>query len=127
MAEQQQDESGVLLRAQPKPLGHIPRSLAFDAGDVRGFSSLPIIKGLMHDVQRILVGNGKVKTGDRLLLPCQYFNLICGTSTGGLIAITLGRLRMVYLPACLPTVNISLLMIASINKHGGGDPTQVAI
>jgi patatin-like phospholipase/acyl hydrolase len=30
--------------------------------------------------------------------PCEYFELICGTSTGGLIAIMLGRLRMVPLP-----------------------------
>jgi len=28
-------------------------------------------------------------------LPCQYFDLIGGTSTGGLIAIMLGGLRMV--------------------------------
>jgi len=28
-------------------------------------------------------------------LPCQYFDLIGGTSTGGFIAIMLGRLRMV--------------------------------
>ena len=28
-------------------------------------------------------------------LPCQYFDLIGGTSTGGLIALMLGRLGMV--------------------------------
>jgi patatin-like phospholipase/acyl hydrolase len=28
-------------------------------------------------------------------LPCDYFDLIGGTGTGGLIAIMLGRLRMV--------------------------------
>jgi len=27
--------------------------------------------------------------------PCEVFDLICGTSTGGLIAIMLGRLEMV--------------------------------
>jgi len=96
MAEQQQTESGLPVGATaPKPLGHIPRILAFDGGGVRGLSSLLIIKGLMHEVQRILVGRGKAKTGDRLPLPCVYFDLICGTSTGGLIAIMLGRLRMV--------------------------------
>jgi patatin-like phospholipase/acyl hydrolase len=32
---------------------------------------------------------------DETPLPCEYFDLIGGTSTGGLIAIMLGRLGMV--------------------------------
>jgi len=97
--EQQTESShpseGPLTPVQPKQLGHIPRILALDGGGVRGFSSLLIVRELMHEVQRILVDNRKAKTGDKLPLPCQYFDLICGTSTGGLIAIMLGRLRMV--------------------------------
>jgi patatin-like phospholipase/acyl hydrolase len=70
-------------------LKHIPRILALDGGGVRGFSSLLILERLMQEIQRL---NGD----DDLPLPCKYFYLICGTSTGGLIAIMLGRLRMVW-------------------------------
>ena len=66
----------------------MPRILALDGGGVRGLSSLLILKKLMQEVQRI-------KGDSNLPLPCEYFDLICGTSTGGLIAIMLGRLRMV--------------------------------
>ena len=31
---------------------------------------------------------------ERTLLPCQVFDLICGTSVGGLISILLGRLGL---------------------------------
>jgi patatin-like phospholipase/acyl hydrolase len=85
----------ALIQVLSKPLGHIPRILSLDGGGVRGLSSLLIVRSLMHEVQRVLVKNGQAKTGDRLPVPCQYFDLICGTSTGGLIAIMLGRLRMV--------------------------------
>jgi hypothetical protein len=27
-------------------------------------------------------GNGNAKDGDKLSLPCEYFDLICGTNTG---------------------------------------------
>lgn len=67
----------------------IPRILSLDGGGVRGLSSLMILQKLMYEVQR-------VENLDHPPLPCQYFDLMGGTSTGGLIAIMLGRLRMVF-------------------------------
>jgi patatin-like phospholipase/acyl hydrolase len=69
-------------------VNHIPRILALDGGGVRGLSSLLILQKLMEEIE------DKKKDG-KPALPCEYFDLICGTSTGGLIAIMLGRLRMV--------------------------------
>lgn len=65
-----------------------PRILSLDGGGVRGLSSLLILRLLMEEIGR---RKGTVTTP----LPCEYFDLIGGTSTGGLIAIMLGRLRMV--------------------------------
>ncbi|KAH7326831.1 acyl transferase/acyl hydrolase/lysophospholipase [Rhizoctonia solani] len=75
----------------PGPL----RLLCFDGGGVRGLSSLFILKEFLHRVQNnpgfVRPGNIE-KNGE--ILPCEYFDMICGTSTGGLIAIMLGKLRM---------------------------------
>ncbi|KAG8670481.1 hypothetical protein FPOAC1_009897 [Fusarium poae] len=60
--------------------------LSLDGGGVRGLSSLIILKKVMG-----IVGS-KMKRRD--LQPYQYFDLIGGTSTGGIIAIMLGRMRM---------------------------------
>jgi patatin-like phospholipase/acyl hydrolase len=78
-----------------RTLTHVPRILALDGGGVRGLSSLLIVQRLMHEVHRIMTHKGQVTADGKLPLPCEYFDLICGTSTGGLIAIMLGRLRMV--------------------------------
>jgi calcium-independent phospholipase A2-gamma len=56
------------------------RLLSLDGGGVRGLASLYMLRKILS-----LVGNPK---------PCDYFDMICGTSTGGLIAIMLGRLEM---------------------------------
>ncbi|KAH8588549.1 phospholipase [Bisporella sp. PMI_857] len=54
-----------------------------DGGGVRGLSSLLILQRIMEMINP----NQPPK-------PCEYFDLIGGTSTGGLIAVMLGRLRM---------------------------------
>ncbi|KAG7289881.1 hypothetical protein NEMBOFW57_006258 [Staphylotrichum longicolle] len=59
------------------------RLLALDGGGIRGLSSLMILRRLMAAVDP-----------DAPPKPCDYFDMIGGTSTGGLIAIMLGRLQM---------------------------------
>jgi len=62
-----------------KPL----RLLSLDGGGVRGLSSLLILGHLMKRVNP-----------QKPPKPCEYFDLIGGTSTGGLIAVMLGRLEL---------------------------------
>lgn len=59
------------------------RLLALDGGGIRGLSSLMILQQLMATVDP-----------ESPPKPCDYFDMIGGTSTGGLIAIMLGRLQM---------------------------------
>ncbi|GAB1193762.1 hypothetical protein APSETT444_002990 [Aspergillus pseudonomiae] len=61
--------------------------LSLDGGGVRGLSTLYILKHLMARLSHERPELGQVK-------PCEIFDLIGGTSTGGLIAIMLGRLKM---------------------------------
>ncbi|KAF8149284.1 FabD/lysophospholipase-like protein [Mycena galopus ATCC 62051] len=63
------------------------RLLSLDGGGIRGLSMLVILGDLMYKL--------KVAEGlPDIPRPCDYFDLIGGTSTGGLIALMLGRLRM---------------------------------
>ncbi|PNH45129.1 hypothetical protein VD0003_g9290 [Verticillium dahliae] len=59
------------------------RLLALDGGGVRGLSSLMILRNLMTTIDP-----------DDPPKPCDYFDMIGGTSTGDLIAVLLGRVRM---------------------------------
>ncbi|RVD80815.1 uncharacterized protein DFL_008705 [Arthrobotrys flagrans] len=60
------------------------RVLCLDGGGVRGLSSLLIIKRIMQ----------QIAPNVRNPRPCDYFDMISGTSTGGIIAIMLGRLQL---------------------------------
>lgn len=66
------DESGLCL-------------LSLDGGGVRGLSTLYILKGLMTrlNYERQLKGHPFVK-------PCEVFDLIGGTSTGGYVCLAFG-------------------------------------
>ncbi|CUS09948.1 unnamed protein product [Tuber aestivum] len=70
------------------------RILSLDGGGIRGYSTLVILQELMHQIY-VQTHNGKgPRTPADLPRPCDYFDLIGGTGTGGLIALMLGRMRM---------------------------------
>lgn len=73
---------------QPKQNARrVRKLLSLDGGGVRGLSSIIILGEILKKV------NGK-RNGSEKKEPWQEFDLIGGRSTGGLLAIMLGRLRM---------------------------------
>ncbi|KAF2107386.1 acyl transferase/acyl hydrolase/lysophospholipase [Lophiotrema nucula] len=90
--------------------------LSLDGGGIRGLSELLILQEIMTEVARIenerdgTQGSSEIprsahREDDESIseslhdhsvdnfLPCHYFDFICGTSLGGVIAVLLGRLR----------------------------------
>lgn len=66
--------------------------LSLDGGRVRGISSMVILREIMNKVKEL--EQGKKIGDDSERLPCRYFDLAGGASTGGLAAIMLFRLEM---------------------------------
>ncbi|KAI9836887.1 MAG: hypothetical protein M1819_001052 [Sarea resinae] len=88
------------MEEQRNPVAPL-RLLSLDGGGVRGLSSLLILREVMEKIaneeKRL---NKRPKNDSTALKPCDYFDLIGGTSTGGIIAILLGRLRQ-DVPTCI--------------------------
>ena len=87
----------------------LPLILTLDGGGIRGYSSLLILKELTKQIafwENKLEKISNKRAADQkvwnweAIQPCLYFDFMYGTSTGGLIATMLGRLRMTV-PACL--------------------------
>ncbi|KAL3418023.1 patatin-like phospholipase [Phlyctema vagabunda] len=85
-------ENNGALRRKDTTKGPPLRILSLDGGGVRGYSMLIIIQELMH--RTFVEIEGRAPKRQEIPKPCDHFDLICGTGTGGLIAIMLGRLRL---------------------------------
>ncbi|CAI6342365.1 unnamed protein product [Periconia digitata] len=70
--------------------------LSLDGGGVRGLSTLYILKSIMDRLNYALKKDRLERGLEELppMRPCEVFDLIGGTNTGGLIAVMLGRLEM---------------------------------
>ncbi|MCJ1309681.1 hypothetical protein MMC25_003341 [Agyrium rufum] len=87
------------------------RLLSLDGGGVRGLSTLIILKRLMDRT------NAERQERDQPpFIPCEIFDLIGGTSTGGIIAIMLGRLEM-CVDECIEVYNAMFEKIFAKPKH----------
>ncbi|KAI0206158.1 acyl transferase/acyl hydrolase/lysophospholipase [Astrocystis sublimbata] len=85
-------DAEAVLRRKDTTKGPPLRILSLDGGGVRGYSMLIILQELMH--RTYVEIEGKAPRRDQIPKPCDHFDLIVGTGTGGLIAIMLGRLRL---------------------------------
>ncbi|KIM43600.1 hypothetical protein M413DRAFT_443515, partial [Hebeloma cylindrosporum] len=97
--------------------------LALDGGGIRGLSELLIIREIMH---RLMIEENKERKSNgqppltSLPKPCDYFDLIGGTSTGGIIALMLGRLRM-DVDSAIDAYNTLAQQVFSDPKRWPGD------
>ncbi|KAI0008902.1 FabD/lysophospholipase-like protein [Xylariaceae sp. FL0662B] len=83
--------------------------LALDGGGIRGICELRVLDEIMKRVQ-------KEQNLTELPRPCDYFNLMAGTSTGGLVAILLSRFKMTTRDAIAAYYDFSSKIFSKKNK-----------
>ncbi len=88
---QHTDQSMATMSSSPAqsslPSANSLRILSLDGGGVKGYTSLLILQRIFRQIKN---EQGLAK----MPLPRDVFDLIIGTSTGGIIAVMLGRLGM---------------------------------
>lgn len=100
-------DSRLRLRDQASP-PKMRKILSLDGGGVRGLSIILILKHLMHNLNR--------KRGVPVQ-PWEEFDMIGGTSTGGIIAIMLGRLHMSLDECEMAYKEMSRKIFTSTTRH----------
>ena len=93
----------------------VRKILSLDGGGVRGLSIIMILKYLMKNLNR---------QRGTILQPWQEFDMIGGTSTGGIIAIMLGRLRM-SLDECEEAYKTLSKKVFSATTRGSANPRRI--
>ena len=92
------------------------RILSIDGGGIKGYTALLILKRIF-DAIRVEAKKEKIDLADEPR-PCDVFDLIVGTSTGGLIAIMLGRLHMTV-DECIQQYEVLSSRIFGKRQPGG--------
>jgi patatin-like phospholipase/acyl hydrolase len=92
--------------------GELANLLSLDGGGIKGISSLVIIKAIMDKVAEL---EGSPATPRK---PVDYFHLAGGTSTGGIIALMLFRLRMTPQQAIDAYMKVGAYVFGTKVKNG---------
>ncbi|KAI1329800.1 hypothetical protein F5Y16DRAFT_365323 [Xylariaceae sp. FL0255] len=90
--------------------------LCFDGGGIKSLTSLLVLKRLMEYINLEAAEKQLQKTPGIPLKPCEIFDYVYGSSSGGLIAIMLGRLEM-SIDECIKTWRQSTTTILSQHRR----------
>ncbi|KAL1760239.1 acyl transferase/acyl hydrolase/lysophospholipase [Schizophyllum commune] len=94
------------------------RLLAFDDGGIRGLTMLLLLRKIFVRVQQ-------AACLPAMPLPCEYFDIIAGSGTGGCIALLLGRLQLPIETAIECYAQIVKQVFAQIKGDGSFRPSQL--